>query len=279
MTTLSLHRSLAAALFLTAIVGCGAAPAPTPQIVYPNISGDWQFDVETIQPNPPPIPPVNIQMPILDLFGSLASSNSRVTGILNASTGTFPACIANNADIAVTGTVAADGTLSLTAPIAGGVLTLFLPPNTNQRPFGGAGAYQVEGGACAQPQLPLNGFSVPNGSGTYTGTLTPALTPTTGSLTITATLLQATNPNADGQYPVTGIIAYSGDCTGTLTITNGLVYGDQFQSSPFTLNFGVATERFTLPLPFSPGPINSIASFIAPAGCASGLYHGTLDRQ
>jgi hypothetical protein len=263
---------LATTFLLLLFVGCGAAPTPsTPAPVYPDISGNWQFELKFTSP------PVIPDTPILQLFGSLASSGSKVTGTLNAQPGSFPTCTPNNADFAVTGTVDTAGNITLTAPIAGGSATLTSTTAIPRSPLAN-GTYQVVGGACPQALIGLLGIEFPSVSGTYSGTLTQLFPAGTGSLTVKAVLLESTTPNADGEYPLTGTITYTGDCAGTLSFSNGIVFGDQLQSAPLSADFSTNTELFSGGIPLvglQPLPAN----FFLPAGCSVTAYNGTLTRQ
>jgi hypothetical protein len=269
-------RLLALALVLTCLMGCGGTPPPTPAPVFPNVTGNWQFELQILVTSPPALP----LPPIVQLFGSLVSSGSEVAGTLNARPGGFPACVANNADLPVKGTVDATGNITLTVPIAGGVATIISATQSARPPLAN-GTYQVIGGACAQSSVGLNGFEVLNVSGTYAGTLAQIIPSGSGSLSVTATLDQSPTPNADGEYPLTGTVTYSGDCSGTLLFNNGIVFGEEFQSAPLSPDFGTSTELFSggIPLTGLAGLQPLGASFFLPAGCSLTAYTGTLTRQ
>jgi hypothetical protein len=67
---------LATALAIAFLVGCGASPTQTTTTVYPSLTGNWQFEVQILA-SPPTIPNV----PIIQLFGSLASSGNRLPAL------------------------------------------------------------------------------------------------------------------------------------------------------------------------------------------------------
>jgi len=267
-------RLLVAAVFFSGLIGCGgSAPAP-PAPVFPNVTGNWQFLVGD--------PGSGIQLPpgtpIFSLSGSLSSTSTsgKVTGTLTALSlagviGVTP-CISDTTDIQVSGTIDSAGNLSLTAPISGGVATLTAVVTTNPIPFY-SGTYQVVGGPCAQTAVPLASIAVPNISGTYAGTLTQGVPQGTGSLTVKATLVESTAPNADGKYPLSGTLTYSGDCSGTFTLTNYLVAGVNMQNGPF-----LTGEFFTGTIPVQP-TMPMVAFFSEPTGCVGIAYNGNLTRQ
>ncbi|HEY5330722.1 MAG TPA: hypothetical protein VIJ79_12615 [Acidobacteriaceae bacterium] len=261
-------RILALALPLTCLLGCGGSAPTLPATVFPNVTGNWQFLVGTAGPGLP----VLIGSPIADLSGSLSSTDGKVTGTLTSLSISITPCISSNTDIQVSGTIDSAGNLSLTAPIAGGVATMTALVTTNPIPLF-EGTYQVIGGPCAQTSVPLRSIEVPNISGTYAGTLTESVPQTTGSLTLKATLVESTTPNADGKYPLTGSLTYSGDCTGTLSLTNYFVSGITAQSGPSSNG-----ETFSAGVPLLPTePL--LALFTQPAGCAAIFYHGNLTLQ
>jgi hypothetical protein len=115
-------------------------------------------------------------------------------------------------------------------------------------------------------------------TGTYTGVLNVIdLTthlPIPGTATnVTATLVQATTPNADGQFPLSGTITASGACTGTFPITNEVVMGGEFMqvlpsTSTVILTGGILLTGTTL-----------LGGFSAFSACGSQFYTGTLTRQ
>jgi hypothetical protein len=273
-STRAFLQILAPALFFPFLVGCGGS-APPPVVTYPNLTGNWQFNARITIPNPPSIP----TNPIETLFGSLTTADGKVTGTLNARTIGFPPCVANNADLPVTGTVDASGNLNLTAPISGGVATITatvvaqlpLPSIPN-------GTYQVIGGPCAQPSIQLLGFEVPNASGTYAGTMTQIFPTGSGSIAVKAVLAESSTPNADGEFPLSGTITYTGDCSATLSFTNGVAFGEELQSGPISPDFSTSTELFSAGAPLRPSE-PMLAMFFLPAGCSASSYHGTLTPQ
>ena len=270
MTKLKFHvhfKPLATALFATSLLGCGGV-APTPAPVFPNVTGNWQFEVG----NPGSGLPVVFGSPIADLSGSLSSTGGKVTGILTSLSLSVTPCISSNTDIQVSGTIDSAGNLSLTGPIAGGVVTITALVTTNPIPFY-TGTYQVIGGPCAQASVSLASIEVPNASGTYAGTLTETIPQGTGSLAVVATLVESTTPNADGKYPLSGSITYSGDCTGTFSFNNYLVFGVNVQGTP-TFNGPIFSGAVPL------APIKPFQVFLSNlVGCAGVPYEGNLTLQ
>ena len=200
-----------------------------------NVTGDWQFQVQLpAQPISGPIVfPTN---PITDIFGSMTSAGKSVSAVLHAAPLTIPHCVEENTALPFIGTTDSSGNLSLTAPIAGGVATIsanVLTPETITLPDGTirnkpyfTGTYQVAGGSCAQPSIALIVFHVANITGSFTGTVQPApLAATSPSSTITATFVEASAPDANGKYPLSGTITSTGGCNATYTFSSGAVSG------------------------------------------------------
>jgi hypothetical protein len=277
---------------LASLLACStnSQPTPTPSAAPTNVTGNWQFEVQL--PAPPVSGPIVFPTnPIEDIFGSLTSSGKSVSAVLHAAPLVVPHCVEVDTDLPFTGTTDSSGNLSLTASIAGGVATIsanLLTPETITLPDGTvrnepffSGTYQVVGGSCAQPSIALTILSVPNITGTFTGTAQPVPSTATGTnSTITATFVQASAPDANGKYALSGTITSTGGCNATYTFSSGAVSGDGAQSAYFLTN--------TFSIPPNP-PIPVFLGSIAPAtprasiigiftfgGCASS-YQGVLN--
>jgi hypothetical protein len=277
-------------LFL-ALVGCGSSKAP---VAAPeNVTGNWQFEVELAAP-PTSGPEVSQTVPpIGDIFGPLSSSGKSVSATLHAASLTIPPCVEMDTALPFTGTTDSLGNLSLTAPLVGGVATIsanLLNPETVTLPDGTvrnepffAGTYQVVGGSCAQASIPLAIFPVSNITGTFTGTATAiSLNNPAAPSTITATFVEASSPDVNGKYALSGTITATGGCNATYSFSSGAVSGSMAQSAYFL------TDTFSIP-PNPPVPVfigsitpaTSRASIICNFtfdGCSS-PYNGALSPQ
>ena len=281
---------------LVSLLACSAssAPTPTPAPAPTNVTGNWQFEVNI--PAPPTTGPLVFPTnPITDIFGSLTSSGTSVSAVLHATPLVIPHCVEEDTALPFTGTTDSSGNLSLTAPIAGGVATISanlltletitLPDGTvRNEPFF-SGTYQVVGGSCAQPSSALTIFSVPNITGTFMGTTvgplsnpgSPVSNPGPSS-TITATFVQASAPDGNGKYPLSGTITSTGDCNATYSFSSGAVSGDMAQSAYFLTNtFSIPPNP---PIPVFLGsiapatPRTSILGTFTFSGCASSFAAG-----
>lgn len=245
--------------------------APPP--VYPDVTGDWEFLVEFA--TPPSAPP---NLPIALLSGSLSSSGGKVTGTLRSTGFAFPPCVGLSTDLAATGTISTSGDLTLNIPVAGGMATITGSLQNLKTP-GLSGTFVVAGGTCSQPSMNLVALQFPNLSGTYTGVLVPVTPPAAGAASsgnVSAVLVEAAEPNADGQYPLTGTITATGACSGSFAFSQGIVYGGQVQSFPstsITPPDGASFVGFATPI-----PTITLIGLQFP-GCASFFSGGVLTRQ
>jgi hypothetical protein len=256
---------------LAALLGCGVSPTPSaPSSSALNLTGDW---VVLAVPNP--VTPLTLPTPIGDFMGALQSSGGTVTGTFRAISTTFPQCVSFTQDLQVAGTIDANNKVTLSVPISGGTATITATIATPQTYTNGT--WQIVGGACAMPSTSISIAEFAPATGTYTGTLnvtdlTTGL-PVAGSATaVTASLVQATTPNADGQFPLSGTITATGACTGTFPITNEVVSGGLFM--PVTLS----SPTFNLIGGILPAGTPLVGGFTNSA-CGSQVYQGTLTRQ
>lgn len=209
-------------------------------------------------------------------MGALQSSGGTVTGTFRAISTTFPQCVSFTQDLQVTGTIDANNNVTLTIPIAGGTATIAATITTPQSYSNGT--WQIAGGSCAMTSTPIQIAEFAPVTGTYTGVFnaldTTTNLPVPGTATnVTATLLQATTPNSDGQFPLSGTITATGACTGSFPITNEVVSGGIFMpvqpgSSTVILTGGIIPTGTTL-----------LGGIIPYGACGSQLYYGTLTRQ
>lgn len=257
---------------LAALLACGSTPNPPPATsTYLNLTGDWVV----LAPSNPSTPGV-LPTPVSDFLGALESSGSTVTGTLRAIATNFPQCDLLTQDLQATGTIDASNNLTLTVPIAGGTAniaaTIAVPESYT------AGTWQITGGACAMPVTAISIAQFAPATGTYTGVLN-VLDVTTGlpvagtATSVTAAVTQATTPNADGQFPLSGSVTATGSCSGTFPITNEVVTGGAFMPISMTAPLGVLSGGI------GPTATSLIALFNPQPACGSQLYSGTLTRQ
>ena len=268
---------LASALLTGMFLGCGNSPAPAPK--YIDVTGNWQFTLKITAPTPPALP----SNPILVLSGSLSSSGSAVSGTLRAQSLSISPCVGRTANLAFTGTLDTAANLTLTAPISGGVATLSLNVGPSLLPIR-SGTYQVVGGPCAQTSIAIFAYQVPNITATFTGTLTEVLPPPTGTaptVDVTAALVQAATPNSDGQYPLSGTVAFTGACTSTLAFSQGVIYGSELQSYPSDQLLPPTSASFQgVASPGGVGLPQTIQAFLTrPPDCGITFFNGSLTRQ
>jgi hypothetical protein len=209
-------------------------------------------------------------------MGALQSSGGTVTGTFRAISTTFPQCVSFTQDLPVSGTIDANNNTSLTIPVAGGTATISATITTPQ--FYSNGTWQIVGGSCAMPSTSIQIAEFAPATGTYTGVLnvidinTNLPVPGTAT-TVNATLVQATTPNADGQFPLSGTLTATGACTGGFAISNEVVSGGIFmQTIPATSNVDLVGGIL-------PNAATLIGGFSSSSACGSQLFEGTLTRQ
>jgi hypothetical protein len=174
------------------------------------------------------------------------------------------------------GTIDPNGDLTLTVPIAGGTATIAATIVTPESYTNGT--WQITGGDCAMPATAISIAEFAPATGTYTGVLnvldTTTGLPVAGTATnVTASLVQSTTPNADGQFPLSGTVTATGACSGSFPVTNEVVSGGVFMpllTSNSTLYFtgGIIPTATIL-----------LADLIPYPTCGFQVYSGTLTRQ
>lgn len=205
-------------LSLFSLSGCGLAktlfPATTPE----DLSGNWQFS----STNTTPTTANNIV-----LVGALVSNGANVTGTLRF-TDIAPgnACGAVGQVFNFTGSI--DDTLptaqvlNLHSAVAGSTIAIQVNLNAHLQGIA-AGTATITGPTCTFASSPLAAIQYPPVTGTFTGPLTPvtsipanAAQAGTGTLTVT----QASTPNTDGSFSLTGSLTFAGaSCTSTIGVT------------------------------------------------------------
>lgn len=284
------HLLLATPALLLFAIGCGSGPlatTPTSTSSYPALTGNWQIQSSST-PGTGTFPSAGIV-----LLGALSNSGGSVTGTFRFANLSLPnAC--NSLPslysvVTLSGTVDALGNLKLTSvPFSGSVISvqLVIPPVATTY---AAGTIAVTGGNCAFASSPAIGVEIASISGTYSGPVT-ALSifslPTFPNGTSTLTLAQSSAAAADGQFPVTGTLAfYSGVCTASEPIYGTLSGVGLTLTSATSGQLLVAVDSVTgFVLPASSQihagdilyfqPPCSTAQLASPAG-----YSGTLTRH
>jgi hypothetical protein len=227
------HRlSLALLLPLAALLGCGGATSssapsntPTQQPAY-DFNGSWTA-VSAVYP---------AEFPFSSLHANLQAVNGSVTGTITPSTpyGAFDPdpCPANNASVAVTGSLDADNDLTLSFPVAGGTGTLFAVLAENPQTYG-SGTWQIAGGPCAMSATQMAIVGAP------TTQYTPASpAPITANLSGTWVIgADYTLPNGTFQYTYPPVNGFGG----VLQFANGAVSGTL---APFAI-YGCTISSYT----------------------------------
>jgi hypothetical protein len=283
--TRSLKYLPAALCGLMLLTGCGVGGLLNVPTVAPlNVSGNWQIQsASNISSTAPPTAG-------LLLLGALSSANGKVTGAFRLANLSLPnACGTPLAQVVnVTGTVDALGNLNLTSTaFAGSVLTvkLLVPQVLSSL---SAGSIAITGGSCTFASSTAIGVGFPSVSGTFSGPVTASTvvgTPPYPTGTASLSLMQSATAAADGQFPVTGTLAFiGGTCTMSVPIS-GTVSGAELtvasapqglaglSAAALSAVFNPASSQATLiDIVYPQGPCNAGLT-------AVGIYTGTLTRQ
>jgi len=217
-----MKRRLRLLLFVPLLLlsGCGSHPAvltSTSVVAGPNLSGNWQIQSA-------PTAPVTPVTGVL-LLGALANSGNQVSGTFRFSNLASVSTCTLNQVVTLTGSIDSARSLTLTSPALadGTVIKLQLLIPTVLTSFGN-GTIEVSGTNCGFASGPAFGVEITPVTGTFSGVLTPTSLPApvtngpagTGVLNLT----QASVPAADGQFPVTGNLAYTlGTCIGNVALS------------------------------------------------------------
>ena len=203
---------------LLALAACGAhAPMASP---YLTLDGNWVI-VGTSNATPPA--PTT---PIAMFTGALKSDGWYVTGTMRAFDPDLAnPCVPYTQDLPVTGSMGLDepNYLSLLFVVEGGSADISAVFGSNlQTPT--AGMMAVILGPCKMATTNMTITLVAPVTGTYSGRLTGFNSPGT-SASVTAVLTQATEPDADGRFPLTGSVTTTGVCPGTYSLAPEVVTG------------------------------------------------------
>jgi hypothetical protein len=189
-------RFIAISLFLV-IGGCGSGNNSNGPILTLT-SGNWQVNTaSTTNPGA-----------ISDGGTSLSQTGTSVSGIMHL---VSPPCFNPTEDININATVNGP-TLQFTSSIVTGQMLSVTATGSDTSL---TGSYTMSGTACPQDQGIFTAILVPPATGTWNGTLTSA----GGTITqVTATLTQ-TGPDAQGFFPLSGTVIFSGSCFSSGTVT------------------------------------------------------------
>jgi hypothetical protein len=279
--------SIALLLPLACLLGCTLPTTPSSQFISGNWS-NWQIQTGTSTLVPPTVltsPPTGVY-----LVGAMQTQGSQVTGV-------FQTNVVSGGGVGpVNFTGSFDSTTSLltlgSTPAYLGV-QLTLPSNLTTLATGNLSAGcppPPSGGACytAIALFPAAGAEIAPLNGIYTGTLTGTLG-TTGlpghiaSLLASLTLTQASTPNADGSFPLTGTITFISSSDLSTTTLTGTVSGEGIALANVPYANPVAGPAITLTASTNPAATQITVTNLDYTGPALGTPYatlsGTLTRQ
>ena len=257
--------------------GCSTQTASTSSVAansYAQASGNWQISSSA---------PAAARLS--SLGGNLTFEGTEVTGTLHP-LGKTGQCLPPSTSIPVSGSVGAGHLLTLTAPLAGGTLTISGNLATDGHSLSGA-AYSVSGGNCGMAAA-LTASARDSGSspvtaqqyqvvnGTYAGTLTTADGET---FALTSSLTDTSQPDADGLYHVSGTAASPGNTclpaslpATASTIAGGSIsttWTDTATGASITASGNTSSDGATI----------TISSWTITSPCGADTGTGTLARH
>ena len=203
--------ALTAGLLLLLAAGCGVQTPPL-QTGTP-LSGNWSFQAQSKAQNQP----LTLNLGFTQGSYETVSAVARLNGA---------SCVSPATNILLTGSVSGNNALTLVSqPFGGTTLVLQGEVAATGNAIGGA-TWSFKGGSCGSlGQMNVAATDYSQISGQYSGNFTD----TSGnSLPVEATLLQTTQPNANGQFTLSGTATFpSNTCfVDQPTLTSSVVTGD-----------------------------------------------------
>ena len=245
---------------LATLIACGASsgsPFSTTSGGFAPVTGDY---VLTVSPG---------TAATGTFAGALAVSGTSVTGVFQYNNVGIN-CVSSGQDIPFTGSIA-NNVLTLTSAAFSNSIATVTIQQFSENNVGAtlaSGTIAIAGGTCALASSPLQTAMVPSFAGQWTG---PLSGPTTGTVTVSVTEASA---NADGQFPVTTSVAFSGNgCNLNIAGVTGLIRGYNlsagFGANPPNSQIGLSLNSTGVPASLS-------LTVTGVNGCLSGTYTGSV---
>jgi hypothetical protein len=258
-----------AATLLTVLSGCGSNGTLKVPANAQSVTGNWKFAATGT--------PASASQ-IAAISGALSGENDVVTGTLHTTAvvgqSSSQLCYATTSPIMVSGTLAANNTLTLKSKsFAGNVLTISGTYNKSTQSLNDA-TFAISGscGIAAQPMVALAYQPI---SGTYTGTFASV---DGYQIPVTAQFTQTTTPDSTGTFHLTGSATFPPDgCIASPVVTDSVVTGDAFSATYTDANTHaqvVATGSFN-----TDATTLTISNYtLTGTGCTD-TGHGSLTKQ
>lgn len=284
------HAILLSCLML--LSGCGVGTFLNSLTATPDLSGNWEI-ASSAGATSGTLPTAGLL-----LLGSLTSQGSNVSGIFRLANLSLPNTCGTPLQqvITVAGSIDSSRNLKLTSvAFSGSVLTMqFVVPPTLSPVGAGAtltgltGTVAITGGTCTFASTTAFGAEIVPLTGSYAGPITanpylPLPPITTGTATLKLT--QATIPQSDGQFSVTGTLGFTGGSCTSSTPVSGTVSGTQLAlASAPTGQFGTSADNLAAIINLATGQLD-VASLIYGLGpCNTGItsitqFTGNLTKQ
>lgn len=264
MPTLRARLCLSLLLGPLAIVLAGC-PAMTDSPQTTLTSGNWS--VTAISSNP--------AVGTIHVGGNLTQSGSALSGSMYV-VGSM--CFDVSEPVSFTGTVSGSQVTLTSADVNGQVFSLTA---TSTSSTAISGTYTITGGCAGGDSGSAVASAVPSISGTWNGPVIGAGGP---SVTLSVTLAQDAIASADGSFPLTGTLTYTGSsCSASGTITTAFVAGTYILLNANTVETDSSDGSVfynQVLLDSSSNPLNMTGTYEVGSGlCVGDLQELTLTKQ
>ncbi|GAA3752434.1 hypothetical protein [Terriglobus aquaticus] len=233
------------ALFLSLLTGCGGSAGLGTGSTSAAVTGNWRLAAQAQPASQSQVAAFTGSLQVIQAGGGALPST--VQGVVHAvalpSQQASTLCVSPTVAIPLTGSTAADGTLTLTSSkfANGGVLTVRGSYDAASRTLKAA-QIGVAGGSCGFAVQPAIAAQYQPIQGTYTGTFTS----TGGSnLGVSAQLTQTSAPDPNGNYSLQGSATFAANpCLGSTVVTSSTVSGGtvSFQYTDSTTGAAVSAS-------------------------------------
>jgi hypothetical protein len=205
------HLFVASALLCTLLSGCGGGGnSSSNPSAFSIQAGNWNVNASSTAA------PGNSFI----VGGNLTQSGSSISGVMHI---VNSACFDLTTDVPVSGSVSGQTVTISSAAILGQVVTVSANATSATAL---TGTYAVTGTGCAAGDKgTISANLVPSVTGSWHGTFTSTVSPGT-TINATANLTQSPTANADGFFPVTGTVTFTGSpCFTSGTIVQSIAAG------------------------------------------------------
>ncbi len=215
------------ALLLPFLAGCGSGSSLTTGPTSAALTGNWQFAASSAPASASQVAALSGSLQVVDASSSALPSTVRgvVHTVALPSQRAASLCVPSSEAIAVTGSTAKDGTLTLTSASfgSGSVLTVRGTFDAATRTLGNA-QFGIAGGSCGVAMQPMIATQYKPINGIYTGTFTSV---SGSAVAVSAQLTQTSSADANGSFSLSGTGTFGQSaCLSSPVVTSSTVSGN-----------------------------------------------------